>query len=432
MACDKSSTGGAAPSATTTPKAPPLVLSVTPRTPEKPEQLMVGAKAFEFPTADLPLPVPADVQQDDGRITYKTSGGKQRVLYIVGERLLVGELYDTVDWSKVPPFAAARRAIYERGAREAVLAATKEAQGETALASLLFDVADLPDTGEWQTAASGLGPEGRAALVKQLAPIVTNKGAPASKLGRAVLWVDLSAQAGSLHARLEELLAVSPMPDTRALAIMLRALLKEQAKEAAALGCSALTKFPKDSLAHDPLAATAALAIYHAQGTCPALAQFIEGDPCASALRCGPNGPVSPRDASAQDEPLCSKEQVDAAKLKELGRAPTDLMKEGYTPGAAFAWAALGDAVPEGAKRAQARRLYKITQGKSPRCDAPETKEGASCNCNEAILRATACRAAAPSGGAVTKASDGTCALVIDDAKKSIDKVTATRTPITY
>ncbi len=423
LGCDKPKPESTAPTATA---APMDVASITPRTADKSETLVVGSRApFALPNEDLPLAVPPEMTRDANRIAYKTAKGKNRVVYAVGSGVFLGGLYDNVDWNKIPTFDAAFRDLYAKSAsREALLKALKESKGDLGLAAALADVADLPDEGEWWKGADMLEAPGKAELTKRLAPVVTAPGKDTASLRRAVTVVDLHAQTGAIHARVEELLQKSPVPEPAAVGILLRALVKDQPKEAAALGCTALKGLNKETAVGNPLAAAAALAVLKGGGTCPEVKIILDAEPCATAARCSDKGPLSPLDTTTQEEPLCTKGQVEKAAEADLARTPRDLLHDEYSPAVAFAIAILGEATPPEFQKAQARRLYKITQPKAPECDG-EIKDGTSCHCSEPILRSTACRSAGP------KVLTSGCAFVMDDAKKTVDKVTASKAPIT-
>jgi hypothetical protein len=422
LACDKPKPETTAPTATA---APVEVASITPRTAEKSETLIVGTRpAFALPAEDLPLPVPSEMTREGKRIAYKTGRGKNRVVYLVGASVFLGKVYDAVDWSKIPTFDEAVRDIYAKdGPREALFKAIKETKGDVGLGGFLADIADIPDQGEWWKGVDLLEAAGKGELTKRLAPVVTAPGKDTATLRRAVTVVDLHAQTGAIHARVEELLQKSPVPEPAAVGIMLRALVKDQPKEAAALGCTALKGMTKEGAAGNPLAAAAALAVLKGGGACPEAKIILDAEPCATAARCTDKGPISPLDTTTQEEPLCTKAQVEKAADADLARTPRDLLHDEYSPAVAFAIAILGDNTPPDFQKAQARRLYKITQPKTPECDG-EVKDGTACHCSEPTLRSTACRSAGP------KVVTSGCAFMMDDTKKTIDKVTASKAPV--
>ena len=239
-----------------------------------------------------------------------------------------------------------------------------------------------------------------------------------------------------LAARVREL--ADPVREPRASAVMLRALAALDKAQGGTVGCEVLGKKPQDVTnakgtpaeldqpGRELLVEAALLAIANAGAECPHVAAFVGDDVCSPWLRCGDAGPLTGREATKQDEPLCTGEQLTQAIAKDLARAPADVLAAngGARPQLfAFATLALAGKVPASITNALARRRYALTQPKGPECDNA-LPPGTPCHCEEAILRDQTCRN--PESKVV---SVGVCKFEIDDKQKKIGNVVATPPP---
>jgi hypothetical protein len=181
-----------------------------------------------------------------------------------------------------------------------------------------------------------------------------------------------------------------------------------------------------DAPGREALVEASLLAIAAAGGSCKHTAALLGEDHCHPSFRCGEGGPLSGREASKQDEPLCTKAELEAAVTRELARAPLDVLAlTGGSRPQLFAFAALvaEGKVPESFTTAHARRRYTLVQPKEPTCEGG-IAPGTPCHCDEATLRDQTCRH--PESGVV---SVGLCKFTIDDKQKKLLNVVATLPP---
>ncbi|WP_169928589.1 hypothetical protein [Labilithrix luteola] len=260
-------------------------------------------------------------------------------------------------------------------------------------------------------------------------------GQPSAGLLEAVKTVDLRdpKRAPRLAARLRELSASFTEP--RALAVMHRALAQSDKAEAAAIGCEILGRAPlepaagseADMAGRESLVEASLLAVANAKAACPHVASYLGKDPCRPFFRCNAQGPLTGREPSLQDEPVCTQAALDDAVKKELARADADVLAgdSGSRP-ALFAFASLlaQDKVPEPFTKAHVRRRYALMQPKSPSCENGGIEPGTPCHCEEATIRDQTCRHVDP--GAIRV---GLCRFFVDDAKKTLSGVTASLAP---
>jgi hypothetical protein len=244
------------------------------------------------------------------------------------------------------------------------------------------------------------------------------------------------ARIPALAARIREL--VDPVREPRASAVMLRSLAAMDKAQGATVGCEILGKKPLDvtnakgtpaeidSQGRELLVEAALLAIANAKAECPHVAALLGEDVCTPWFRCNDAGPLTGREPTKQDEPLCTNDQLTSAIAKELARTPADVVaaKGGARPQLfAFASLSLTGKLPASVTNAHARRRYELTQPKGPECDNT-LSPGTPCHCEGAIIRDQTCRN--PESKAV---SVGVCKFEIDDKTKKISGVVATPPP---
>lgn len=385
---------------------------------------------------------PAIVRDEAGkRLSYPTASGKARVVYVVGGAPFVGPLANApIDFRSAPELDGALGALFENATQEGkrsklVELVTKE-KGEAGLVRMLADGAAASGK-EWEEAFANLPPP-RATEVKTALATRLEKGKPTAGLARAVAIVPLRepARAPALAARIRELAEAFREP--RATAVMLRALAVLDKTEAAKVGCEIALRGPTDPAnlkgppeeidrqGRDALLEAAILAVANAGAACPKVEAALADDPCATWLRCGPEGPIGPSQTSTQTEPLCSKEQIEKAIAQELERPPAEVVavaKGVRTELFAYAVLLHADKVPPKLVTAHARRRYDVAQPKTPECDY-SVAIGAPCHCDEATLRDQTCRH--PESAQV---SVGLCKFDVDDKAKKITNVVMTPPP---
>lgn len=383
------------------------------------------------PPGDLRLGATPPVDHDEAgtRFSYVMEGDKIRLVYLVGENLYVAPP-GAVHAAKAPPLGEELGALFEAAGdkRARLVADVRATLGEEGLAKMLASGADV-DAPEWASTYASLPPP-RAAEVQRALATSLEPGKPTRGIRRAVALVPLAelAKTPGFATRVAE--EKTQLEAPRAAGVMLRALARADAPRAAEIACAALGRAKasggEDPEGHAILVEGASLAIAHAGATCAAIAPVLLENACSASVRCGPNGPLGPRDASKQDEPLCTKEQLAAAVEQELARPPTEVAAgTSGTRVALFAYAALAKSekeLPEAFVRAHARRRYPLTQPESPPCDAVAT--GEKCHCEEAVVRDQACR---NEGGGLVRV--GLCAFQVDDKQKRIRDVVASPPP---
>ena len=300
---------------------------------------------------------------------------------------------------------------------------------------MLIDGASA-DGHEWEDAFAKL-PEARMAEVKTALAGLLERGKPTTGLRRAVVLTPLRDPA-VLAARIKEL--SDPLREPRALAVMLRALASLDKAQASKLACEVLGRKPLDTAnvggkstpeeidlpGREALVEAALLSVAAAGTECAEAAALLGDDVCLPSFRCNEQGPLSGRETTKQDEPLCTKEQLAQAVTKDLARAPADVIAlTGGTRPQLFAFATLtaGGKVPESVAAAHTRRRYAVTQPKEPECESG-VAPGTPCHCEEAIVRDQACRHR--EGNSV---SVGVCKFDIDDKQKKLSGMVATAPP---
>ncbi|MBS2013125.1 MAG: hypothetical protein JST00_09575 [Deltaproteobacteria bacterium] len=373
------------------------------------ELVTEGGKRIAVPEADLARGAsPAIVKDDTGkRLAYPTTDGKVRLVYL---------LPDENPW--IGPATTAP--LDFRSAPDLVHALAEGASRAK----------------EWDDAYGKLSDPQKEDVKKALATYL-EKGKPAAPLVRTVTLVPLRdpAKKDVLVARVKEL--AQSMTAPRANAVLLRALATLDKAEAGAIGCEILNKAPLDAAnakgtpeeidrqGRESLVESSLVALAQAGAACPKAEAIVLDEPCASWLRCGADGPVSPAQLSRQDEPLCTRADVEKAVAVELARTPDDVLSVGKgVRSELFALGVLlvGDKVPAKLTNTHARRRYEIVQKASPECDAAAI--GAPCHCDEAMLRDQTCRH--PESQQV---SVGLCKFDIDDKAKKITNVVMTPPP---
>jgi len=408
-----------------------------------PAELTVAEHVVALPSGELADAAHPQVMQDEKheRFAYVRGAGDVRLVYLVAGNAYLGPILKApIDFGSAPDRDHALGALFENaGARRAQLVADVAKQlGQPGVARMLIDGASVDDP-SWDDAFAKL-PAANATEVKSGLASQLERGKPTSGLKRAVKLVPLRApaRAAVLAARVREL--ADPVREPRASAVMLRALAALDKAQGGTVGCEVLGKKPLDvtnakgtPTEIDPPgrellveAALLAIANANAGAECPHVAALVGDDVCAPSFRCNDAGPLTGREPTKQDEPLCTGEQLTQAIAKDLARAPADVLAAngGARPQLfAFATLAIAGKVPASIANAHARRRYPVTQPKGPECDNV-LPPGTPCHCEEAILRDQTCRN--PESKVV---SVGVCKFEIDDKQKKIGNVVATPPP---
>jgi hypothetical protein len=406
-----------------------------------PPELKVSERVVALPSGELADAAHPQVMQDDKheRFAYLRSAGDVRIVYLIAGNAYLGPIAKApIDFRAAPERDQAAGVLFENaGARRAELVADVTKQlGQPGVARMLIDGAGADDP-SWDDAFAKL-PEASAAEVRSGLASQLERGKPTSGLRHAVKLVPLRepARALVLAARVREL--ADPVREPRASAVMLRALAAVDKAQGATVGCEVLGKKPLDATnakgtpaeidppGRELLVEAALLAIANAGAECPHVAAQLGDDVCGPSFRCGDAGPLTGRETTKQDEPLCTAEQLTQAIAKDLARTPADVLAASGGPRPQlFAFAALTATgkVPASITNAHARRRYALTQPKTPECDNA-LSPGTACHCEEAILRDQTCRN--PESKVV---SVGVCKFEIDDKQKKIWNVVATPPP---
>jgi hypothetical protein len=401
----------------------------------------VADRVVTLPAGELGDRAHPPVMQDDKheRFAYGRDAGDVRLLYLVAGNAYLGPIVKApIDFAAAPDRDHALGALFENaGARRAQLVADVAKQlGPPGVARMLIDGAGVDDP-SWDDAFAKL-PEASAGEVRSGLASQLERGKPSSGLRRVVSLVPLRepARVPGLAARVREL--ADPVREPRASAVMLRALASLDKVQGGMVGCEVLGKKPLDvtnakgtpaeidAPGRELLVEAAVLAIANAGADCPHVAAMIGDDVCSPWFRCNDAGPLTGRETTKQDEPLCTNAELGQAIAKDLARPAADVVAG--TGGArpqlfAFATLAMAGKVPASITNAHARRRYPLTQPKAPECDN-SLSPGTACHCEEAIVRDQTCRN--PESKVV---SVGVCKFEIDDKQKKIANVVATPPP---
>jgi hypothetical protein len=406
-----------------------------------PAELALGERTVALPGGELADGARPAIMQDETalRLAFVRAQGDVRLVYVVGAGAYLGPLVKApIDFRAAPDLDHALGSLFEiAGERRARLVAdVRKQKGEAGVARMLIDGAGV-DGHEWDDAFAKL-PEPHASEVRAALANLLERGKPTVGLRRAVLVSPLreAARAPAVAARLEEL--TDPVREPRALAVMLRALASVDKAKAGAIACGVLGKKPLETAnakgtaeeidvpGRELLVEAALLAVAVAGTECPLVASHLGEDVCTPSFRCNEQGPLTGRETTKQDEPLCTKEQLAQALTKDLARGPADVLAiSGGTRPQLFAFATLAAAgkVPPSVAAAHTRRRYVVTQPKEPECESG-VSTGTPCHCEEAILRDQACRHTEG-----TSVSVGVCKFDIDDKQKKLLNVVATTPP---
>lgn len=374
-----------------------------------PELAIEGGKTVAVPDSDLAAGATPQVVKDESgkRLAYPTKDGKPRLVYV---------LADGTAW--IGPLAKA----------------PLDFRAEPDLVHALAEGASSAK--EWDDAFAKLADPQKEEVKKALAPFL-EKGKPTGPLGRAVTLVSLrdASKKDALAARVKEL--AESLKEPRANAVLLRALSAHDKAQAGSIACDVLGKSPLDAgsakgtpeeidrSGRELLVEASLIAIVNAGTSCPKAEAALIEEPCQAWVRCNAEGPLSPATASKQDEPLCTKAEVEKAASAELERPAGEVFSiaKGVRP-ELFALGAMlqADKVPASFTTAHARRRYEVVQKASPECDAVAI--GAPCHCDEAMLRDQTCRHRESQ-----TVSIGLCKFDIDDKAKKITNVVMTPPP---
>jgi hypothetical protein len=406
-----------------------------------PAELAFGGRLASLPSGELVANARPDVMQDDSgkRLAYVRSSGDVRLVYVVGSGTYLGPTAKgPIDFGGAPDLEHALGTLFANaGARRAQLIADVTTdKGDAGVARMLVDGAGVRAR-EWDEAFAKL-PDARASEVKASLASLLERGKPMSGLERTVVLVPLREplQAPQLAARVREL--ADPVREPRASAVMLRALTATDKSLGAQVGCEVLGYNPLDTTnaqgtpeeidrrGRESLVEAALLAIAAGEAECPHVAAYLGDDLCLPSFRCNESGPLTGREPTKQDEPLCTKEQLTAAIANELARPPADALAaaRGTRPQLfAFATMVAAGKVPPAMTTAHARRRYALVQPKEPECESG-VAPGVPCHCDEAIIRDQTCRH--PEGNTVHV---GVCKFQVDDKQKKLFDVVASLPP---
>lgn len=356
-------------------------------------------------------------------VSFKLPNGQwANVVFLAGQAMR-----SPVETPNPAPFdAVVGTLITASKAPDAVVGQVRQAKGTGGVAKVLARAA-ATEGPTWEKRLPTLSPEDREELGKAFVALVVDPAADPSVLGRAVKSTDVSVLTKEqLVARLTPLANEKDLPRGAGAGagVLLRVLAKKSATDAAKIGCAALGARTWSLEEPDPekksFADAALMSVAAGALSCDKVDALVKEDPCASSYRCGPNGPLLPSDTSDQSEPLCDAKKLETAVDAELSRPVAEVVKDphaGRTSLYAYAAFVRGarPALPELAQH-QARRLYAITQPKSPECEAL-AEVGKPCHANEGLLRDLACR---NEGKTV---SVGTLRFQVDDEKKTLSGV---------
>ena len=392
-----------------------------------------------LPTGELPDLAHPEIMQDEKgtRFAVPLPSGETRYVYLVASSLYLGaRVKGAADFGAATDLDHALGTLFENaGSRRGRLVAdVAKAQGEVGVVHLLLagGAVNGPD---WDDAYAKLPEASRAQVQAGLAQTL-DKGRPSTGLRHAVAIVPLRGPAPALAERIREL--ADGLHEPRASAVLLRTLTTLDKAQAGAVGCEVLARTPLDpklargtpeevdAPGRELLAEAALLAVAVAGADCTHVAALLGEEVCLPSFRCNASGPLDGREASKQDEPLCTKEQIATAAAKDLLRTPSDVMSLASAARPqlyAFGVLLATNKVPEAFSSAHAHRRYEVVQPAAPPCEGV-TDPGTACHCDEAVLRDQACRH--PSSKVV---SVGTCRFDIDEKQKKLLNVVATLAP---
>lgn len=367
---------------------------------------------------------PRIVEDAHRRLAYTTASGDVRYVYRVADDAYLGpKLPPPIDFRAAPALDPALGSLFDQARdKRALTRDVAKERGDAAVATMLI-LGAFAEGPEWNEAFEKLPSEPAASVRKGLARFL-EPGGETRGLVRAVAVVPLkNVAAVSLETRVREL--VKEGKELRAAAVLLRALGASDAAKAAALGCDLLGHPPSDDALLESAAFVTANAALTRGSTCRNVDAALGDDACRPSFRCGPAGPLSGREPSRQNEPLCDKATLTSFVARELERAPADVLAlTGGPRPELFAYATLvaEGRVPPTFETAHARRRYALTQPDKPPCDS--VTPAAPCHCDEATLRDQACRR--PNERVI---SVGLCRFEVDDKAKKITNVVATLPP---
>jgi hypothetical protein len=400
-----------------------------------------GDRRLALPRTELPQGARTQIMQDEGgkRLAYVTAAGDVRIVHVLGKNAYLGPIVKApIDFGRAPDLDGSLGAMFEHAGdkRGQLVADVRAEKSDAGITRMLIDGAHV-DAPEWDAAYAKL-PDARSAEVKTALAALLERGKPSAGLKRAVALVPLrdAGRVPALAARVREL--SDPVREPRALAVMLRAVAALDKAEGAKVACETLGRTPLDTNnakgtpeeidrpGREALVEAAMIAIASAGTECAPAASQLGDDACLPYFRCGESGPLTGRETSKQDEPLCTKEQLTRAVAQELERAPTDVLAitNGTRP-QLFAFAALVGAnkVPATFTAAHVRRRYALVQPKEPECESG-VAPGTACHCDEATLRDQTCRQPVSNSVHV-----GLCKFEVDDKQKKLLNVVAAVAP---
>ncbi len=383
------------------------------------DELVFSGKKLLLPDVDKDT-TKRDTATDATRAAYRTRTGAYRVVYVVGDALLLGGTQPTSDLTKAPDFDHALNAIFEADPERRVelVGTIRKIQGEDGVVKLLVATVGTPDL-LWDATVNKLLPAQLPALRDGLA-VALEPGQPMIALVRAAKLVDLSdpkfAKVVNDHVRDTKLAKEQPL----VAASFLRAFVKSNAAEGAKVACEVIAR-PLPKVNEDAALVDAAFFAVGDGAACPgvdaAAEAYLKETMCQPSLRCDANGPLGYSTTTKQDEPVCTAAQIKAAK-DEQGRGPL------FAYGLLLAHGKVPDAFGKGHER----RRYAIDQKAEPHCDNIDQRagdittlpQGTACHCEDVQLRFHACRVVDEG-----PTQFGICRFVVNDKAKKILSVTA-------
>lgn len=388
--------------------------------------LVYGDKEVQLPLDDGPTDATKVTKDDAGHLFYRTTNLKVRTLYLVGDAgYFVGPVVDDPPKLKeLPSIADAAGALFKNSAgtrRTELTNAVLKTGGGDAIMKMLLDSTAQADH-DWESARKVLPADKEKAF----------RDAMASKLESDDSWtIARAAKEGDITAparlplvkdKLRSLLKDS-VKQPRAAAALMRAVIQREPATAGQIACSVLDTKYENAPQNDvvTLWETYILALAASNVDCanPKIEAQLE-NACQPYLRCHDSGPLAT--ATAGDEPLCTRAQLEGTVKAEIAENPNDVFIEKERPDDRPAlWSyyyLLGkNKVPAQFQLINARRRYTIKQVASPECAQHESSTP--CHCEEPILREDVCSSES------TWASLARCKFKIDDKAKTISDIHA-------
>ena len=135
-------------------------------------EITLGGKTGVLPADDVSKDVPTVTRDEAGRrLAYRTSSGKSRTVYLVGDGLFAGPLVASpVDFRAVPELEQVLGTLFELASdrRADLVREVRRERGDSGVVRLLVDSAHVDDPA-WEEGRKQLSPESESALREELA-----------------------------------------------------------------------------------------------------------------------------------------------------------------------------------------------------------------------------------------------------------------------